>query len=258
MACLTVSDLSVDFMTSCGRVHAIRNVSLSLCEGKITALVGESGSGKSVTSLAIMGLLPPNGIICSGSIWYQDHDLLQMKKRARRKLNGTSIGMIFQDPISALDPLFSIGDQITEGLIHRRGLAKEEARRMAIASMEALRLPEPEYLMERRPFELSGGMCQRVMIAIAMSLKPSVLIADEPTTALDVTVQKQIMEQLHQLACENQIAVLLITHDLGVVAEIADDVYIMRQGEIVEHNDVYTIFQTPAHAYTKKLMDSII
>lgn len=263
MACpqsdvLQVKNLSVDFKTSRGIVHAVKNVNFQIQKGRIHALVGESGSGKSVTSLAIMDILANNGKVTKGEILLQGENLLSLKRKERSKYLGNTLGMIFQDPTASLDPLFTIGDLMTEGLLEKGKMTREEARRIALEGLKAVNLSNPEYLMEKRPFELSGGMCQRVMIAIVMSMQPEYLIADEPTTALDVTVQKQILQQIYALCHEKNIGVLFITHDLGVVAEIADDVSIMQMGEIVESGTVEEIFYHPKHVYTQKLLDAVL
>ncbi len=255
---LQICDLSVEFHTHTGIVQAVKEVSVSITKGKITALVGESGSGKSVTSLALMGLLPRYARIPSGKIICNGRDILRLKKKDRQRMNGSELGMIFQDPLAALDPLFTIEQQMIEGICRHKNVGKAMAKQIAIRQMALLALDQPEYLMKRRPFELSGGMCQRVMIAMIMALEPDFLVADEPTTALDVTVQKQILEQLYTLCRKKNIGILFITHDLGVVAEIADTVSIMREGCIVESGSVFDIFDAPKHEYSKKLIRSIL
>lgn len=255
---LTVKNLSVDFRTYRGMVHAVKNMNLEVQRGRIHALVGESGSGKSVTSLTIMNLLAKNGKVISGSVHLNGIDLQNLTAKEKRELYGNRIGMIFQDPIAALDPLFTVEQLLLEGLQKDHRMHKAEAKQAAIESLRMMNLRDPEELMKKKPYELSGGMCQRVMIAIAMSMKPEYLIADEPTTALDVTVQKQILEEIWQLSREEHLGVLFITHDLGVVAEIADDVSIMKDGEILETGTVDDIFYHPQHPYTKKLLDAVL
>lgn len=255
---LQIRDLSVNFKTVRGTVHAVRQVSMTVRKGRIHALVGESGSGKSVTSLAVMDLLAKNGTVTNGEILLKNEDLLSIKRKQRSKFLGSTLGMIFQDPTASLDPLFTIGDLMTEGLMEHQKLSRKEAWKIAVESLRAVNLTDPEYLMTKRPFELSGGMCQRVMIAIVMSMQPEYLIADEPTTALDVTVQKQILQQIYSLCHEKNIGVLFITHDLGVVAEIADEVSIMQNGVIVESGTVEEIFYDPKHEYTKKLLAAVL
>lgn len=255
---LRIQDLKVDFRISDHVVHAVKNINLSVERGKITVLVGESGSGKTVTALAVMGLLPSNLQKVEGKIWIDGSDVLTMNARQRQKINGSLVGMIFQDPVDSLNPLYTIGNQITEGLRYHRGMSRAVACQKAIEQLQAVNLKASEALMKKYPFELSGGMCQRVMIAIAMSLEPRYLIADEPTTALDVTVQKQILSEICRMSKEKNMGVLFITHDLGVVAEIADEVYIIQNGEMMESGDVYHIFDHPSNEYTKQLMDAIL
>ena len=250
--------IHVEFQTSHGMVHAVKDVSLEVKRGRIHALVGESGSGKSVTSLTIMNLLAGNGKVISGDVTLNEKSLLKLSGKEKRQLYGDRIGMIFQDPTAALDPLFTVEQLLLEGLRKHRRMSKKQAREAALESLRMMNLRDPEELMKKKPYELSGGMCQRVMIAIAMSMKPDYLIADEPTTALDVTVQKQILEEIYQLSRKENLGVLFITHDLGVVAEIADDVSIMKDGEIVENGTVEEIFYHPQHSYTKKLLDAVL
>ena len=255
---LKVKRLHVEFQTSHGMVHAVKDVSLEVKRGRIHALVGESGSGKSVTSLTIMNLLAGNGKVISGDVTLNEKSLLKLSGKEKRQLYGDRIGMIFQDPTAALDPLFTVEQLLLEGLRKYHRMSKKQAREIALESLRMMNLRDPEELMKKKPYELSGGMCQRVMIAIAMSMKPDYLIADEPTTALDVTVQKQILEEIYQLSRKENLGVLFITHDLGVVAEIADDVSIMKDGEIVENGTVEDIFYHPQHSYTKKLLDAVL
>ena len=255
---LKVKRLHVEFQTSHGMVHAVKDVSLEVKRGRSHALVGESGSGKSVTSLTIMNLLAGNGKVISGDVTLNEKSILKLSGKEKRQLYGDRIGMIFQDPTAALDPLFTVEQLLLEGLRKHHRMSKKQAREVALESLRMMNLRDPEELMKKKPYELSGGMCQRVMIAIAMSMKPDYLIADEPTTALDVTVQKQILEEIYQLSRKENLGVLFITHDLGVVAEIADDVSIMKDGEIVENGTVEDIFYHPQHSYTKKLLDAVL
>lgn len=255
---LNIQNLYVDFDTEDGVVHAVRDVSLRVQKGRITALVGESGSGKSVTSLAVMSLLARNGSVTGGQIICNGSDLLAMPLRERHAMNGRTFGMIFQDPGAALDPLYTVEQQMIEGLRQHHHMSRREARSRSVDYLRAVNLQDPESLLKKRPFELSGGMCQRVMIAITMALQPDYMIADEPTTALDVTVQKQILRQIYQLCREQNIGVLFITHDLGVVAEIADEVAIMQHGQIVEKGNVFEIFEHPQHDYTKQLLNAVL
>lgn len=255
---LMVKNLYVDFTTDAGIVHAVKGVSFDIERGKISVIVGESGSGKSVTSFAIMDLLAKNGRAVSGDILLGGENLRTLKKRDRRKLLGKKLGMIFQDPVGSLDPLFTIEYQMGEGLRKHLGLGRKKARERSIEALRSLNLQDPEYLLTKKPFELSGGMCQRVMIAIAMSLQPEYLIADEPTTALDVTVQKQILQEIYDLSREHGVGVLFITHDLGVVAEIADKIFVMKDGEIVERGTPEKIFYHPENEYTKSLLEAVL
>jgi peptide/nickel transport system ATP-binding protein len=255
---LEVRDLFVEFHTRDGVARVINGASLHLDRGETLALLGESGSGKSVTAQAIMGLLDmPPARIPAGAIRYDGVDLLQLPERARREVRGRDIAMIFQDALSALNPVFPVGWQIAEGLVHRGGIGRAEAERRAIALMDLVRIPAARSRAHDYPHQFSGGMRQRVMIAMALALGPKVLIADEPTTALDVTVQAQIMDLLADLRREQNLALLLITHDLGVVADVADRIAVMYAGRIVEHADVHALYAAPAHPYTKGLLDSI-
>ena len=255
---LKIQNLRVDFLTKTGTIQAVKGVNLTVPKGKITALVGESGSGKSVTSLAVLGLLPRNGKIVEGEITAEGMEFGKLSKEQKKRWNGSTVGMIFQDPSASLNPLYTVGNLITEGIRQRQKMKKEEAEKLALSYLKAVKLPNPKQLMKKYPFELSGGMCQRVMIAIAMALKPKYLIADEPTTALDVTVQRQILSEIYRMSREQKMGILFITHDLGVVAEIADQVYIMQVGEIVEAAPVDEIFHRPTHPYTKKLLSAIL
>ena len=253
---LKIQNLRVDFLTKTGTIQAVKGVNLTVPKGKITALVGESGSGKSVTSLAVLGLLPRNGKIVEGEITAEGMEFGKLSKEQKKRWNGSTVGMIFQDPSASLNPLYTVGNQITEGIRQRQKMKKEEAEKLALSYLKAVKLPNPKQLMKKYPFELSGGMCQRVMIAIAMALKPKYLIADEPTTALDVTVQRQILSEIYRMSREQKMGILFITHDLGVVAEIADQVYIMQVGEIVESAPVDEIFHRPTQPYTKNRLSA--
>ena len=253
---LRVKRLHVEFQTSHGMVHAVKDVSLEVKRGRIHALVGESGSGKSVTSLTIMNLLAGNGKVISGDVTLNEKSLLKLSAKQTRQLYGDRIGMIFQDPTAALDPLFTVEQLLLEGLRKHRKMSKKQAREVALESLRMMNLRDPEELMKKKPYELSGGMCQRVMIAIAMSMKPDYLIADEPTTALDVTIQAQILDLMRKLKEEMDMSIMLITHDLGVVAEMADYVVVMYAGNVVEKGKVLDIFQNPMHPYTIGLLKS--
>jgi peptide/nickel transport system ATP-binding protein len=256
---LSINNLSVTFRTEGESVQATKGVSLSVNRGEIVALVGESGSGKSVTSLSILQLLPtPPAEYTSGSILFQEDghsvDLLRLPAEELRKVRGNRIAMIFQEPMTSLNPVMKCGRQVAEALRQHKDISAAEARQQATEWFRKVQLPDPEGIYHRYPHQLSGGQKQRVMIAMAMCCQPSVLICDEPTTALDVTVQKTILELIKSLQQEQQMGVIFITHDLGVVAEIADRVAIMYKGEIVEQGDKYTIFQNPSHPYTKALI----
>ncbi|MFD0782790.1 ABC transporter ATP-binding protein [Micromonospora azadirachtae] len=255
---LEVRDLHVEFRTQEGVAKVIRGVSYHLDAGETLAVLGESGSGKSVTAQAIMGILDtPPAHIRSGQILYQGRDLLTQSEEQRRQVRGKEIAMIFQDALSALNPVFPVGWQIGETLRTREGMSRADARRRAIELMDLVKIPAAERRIGDYPHQFSGGMRQRVMIAMALALNPKVLIADEPTTALDVTVQAQIMDLLADLRQELGMAMILITHDLGVVAGVADRIAVMYAGRIVEHADVQSLYRAPAHPYTKGLLESI-
>ncbi|WP_159651695.1 ABC transporter ATP-binding protein [Vibrio atypicus] len=253
---LTVEDLEVEFQTDDGKVKVLHGVSFDVQKGRTLGLVGESGCGKSVTSMSIMGLLPkPYGQVVKGRILYKDIDLLQLSTKRMYEMRGDAISIIFQDPMTALNPVHTIGKQIMEVLeLHRPELAKAERYAYAIKMLEKVKIPLPEKRVDEYPHNLSGGMRQRVMIAMALACKPDVLICDEPTTALDVTVQASILELMRELQQETGMAMVFITHDLGVVAEICDDVAVMYGGRIVEKADVFDLFDQPQHPYTKRLL----
>lgn len=254
---LEVKNLSVDFHTSFGTVHAVRDVSWHLERGETLAILGESGSGKSVSASAILNLIDmPPGEITSGEILFEGRDVLKMGAEERRQLNGCRIGMIFQDPLSHLNPVYSIGFQIAETM-KAHGRYKGETRAKTIELLNRVGLPDAETKVDAYPHQFSGGQRQRIMIAMALALKPDILIADEPTTALDVTVQAQILALLEELQQETGMGLLLITHDLGVVAEVADRVVVMNSGEIVETGTARDVYHTPHHPYTKKLIAAI-
>jgi ABC-type dipeptide/oligopeptide/nickel transport system ATPase component len=255
---LCIENLHVAFETFTQRVSAVAGVSLDVARGKTVALVGESGSGKSVTALAILGLLPePNVATVSGRIWFEGQDLLQQERADLRRIRGKRISMIFQEPGSALNPVFTVADQIAEVLHQHQRLSGKSARRRTLRLLRTAGFKSPGRIAASYPHQLSGGMRQRVMIAIALAGEPALLIADEPTTALDVRVQSQILDLLRRLQTDLNLSILLITHDFGVVAELADEVYIMRAGQIVEHADVFTLFERPANHYTRSLLDCV-
>ncbi|KAB0290906.1 ABC transporter ATP-binding protein [Vibrio fortis] len=253
---LEVKDLEVTFDTDSEVVQVLHGVSFKVKKGKTLGLVGESGCGKSVTSMSIMGLLPkPYGQVVGGEILYNNQDLVTLPPDSMYEMRGNSISIIFQDPMTALNPVHSIGKQLMEVLaLHRPELKKADRRQYAIKMLEKVKIPMPEKRIDEYPHNLSGGMRQRVMIAMALACKPDVLICDEPTTALDVTVQASILELMRDLQQETGMAMLFITHDLGVVAEVCDDVAVMYGGRIVEYADVFELFDYPKHPYTKRLL----
>jgi len=250
---LDVAGLTVT--TPDGRVTIVDDLHLRVHTGEMVALLGESGCGKSMTSLAIMRLT--DGLSVRGHIHLQGDDLTPLSERGMRDIRGRRLAMIFQNPMSALNPVRSVGAQISETLLRHMALSRTQARRRAIALLDEVGITEPERRYDAYPHELSGGMCQRVMIAMAIACDPALLIADEPTTALDVTIQKQIMDLLHDLKTRRGMAVLMITHDLGVVASYADRVSVMYAGQVIEHRDTAAIFAAPAHPYTRGLIDSM-
>lgn len=255
---LDVRNLTTQFDTEQGSVTAVDQVSFSLERGKTLCLVGESGCGKSVTSLSILRLVPePPGRITGGEIHYQGKDLLSVPISDMRSIRGKEISMIFQEPMSSLNPVFTIGDQIREAIEHHQKISKKEAFRQSVEMLGLVGIPSPEKRAHDYPHQLSGGMRQRVMIAMALSSHPKILIADEPTTALDVTIQAQILELLKSLQTKLGMSILLITHDLGVVAEMADEVAVMYAGKIVEKAPVKELFKTPRHPYTRGLLKSM-
>ena len=253
---IKVKNLSVDFCIDNREiVHAVKGVSFNVPKGKTVGLVGESGSGKSVTALSMMRLIPePPGRISNGQIFLDQQDILSLPEPALRKIRGNKISMIFQEPMSSLNPVFTVGNQISEALILHQGLSKKEAWEKSIELLTQVEIKEPEERIKSYPHQLSGGQRQRVMIAMAIACSPDLLIADEPTTALDVTIQKQIMDLLRQLQQKYSMSILFITHNLGLIAEIADEVLVMYKGEIVEHKNTSEIFSQPEHPYTRGLI----
>jgi oligopeptide/dipeptide ABC transporter ATP-binding protein len=257
-ALLQVRDLRTHFTTDDGEFPAVDGVSFSVDAGRTLAIVGESGCGKSVTSLSIMGLVPnPPGRIAGGSIRFEGKELVGAGKREMQDLRGNGIAMIFQEPMSSLNPVFTIGEQIVEGLLRHRPIGRAQATACAIEMLRKVRIPAPEQRFHEHPHKLSGGMRQRAMIAMALACEPRLLIADEPTTALDVTIQAQILELMRTLQQETRTAIILITHDLGVVAEVADEVVVMYAGRVVEQAPVQALFDAPQHPYTIGLLGSI-
>ncbi len=254
---LRVKNLVVNFNTLAGTVKAVRDVSFELKKGETLAIVGESGSGKSVTVKAVMGLLAKNARVGGGEILYGGRDILKMSEKELCDLRGKEIAMIFQDPLSSLNPVMKVGKQITETLILNRHMSRADARALAIRLMDQVGIPDPERRFEQYPFQFSGGMRQRIVIAIALSQNPRVLICDEPTTALDVTIQAQVLELIEEIQEKNDLSVIFITHDLGVVANIADRICVMYAGKIVELGTAEEIFFDPRHPYTWSLLASM-
>jgi peptide/nickel transport system ATP-binding protein len=255
---IEIRELRVTFHGDDGRTtHAVDALDLTVANGATLGLVGESGCGKSVTSLAVMGLLPKQSAEITGSIRFDGFDLLQVPDQTLRDLRGNRLAMIFQEPMTSLNPSFTIGDQIIETILRHRGGTRGAARNRAIGLLRRVHIPSPERRIDEYPHKLSGGMRQRVMIAMALACDPRLLIADEPTTALDVTLQAQILDLMRELKAESGAAIILITHDLGVVAEICDEVAVMYAGEIVERAGVNELFENPQHPYTVGLLGSI-
>lgn len=255
---LTVKDLKTYFYTASGIAKAVDGVSFNIAKGETMGIVGESGSGKSVTSSSIIRLLPPRtGKIVGGSIEFEGKDVLALSKKELNDFRGKDIAVIFQDPMTSIDPVFKIGKQMTEMIMAHQNVTKDEAWKMAVEALSKVGIPEPEKRMNSYPYELSGGMCQRVIIAMAVCCKPKLIIADEPTTALDVTVQAQVLELLKELQRDMDTAILLITHNLGVVWEMCDKVMVMYAGNTVEFTDTKTLYSNPRHPYTWGLLDSM-
>ncbi len=257
-ALLEVLALKTFFQVEGGEFPAVDGVSFSVGPGRTLGIVGESGCGKSVTALSIMGLVPqPPGRIAGGAILFDGVDLLKLSQASMRELRGDRISMIFQEPMTSLNPVLTVGEQIVEGILRHRSMSRSAARDLAIAMLRMVHIPSPEERFGDYPHRLSGGMRQRVMVAMALACKPKLLIADEPTTALDVTIQAQILDLMRTLREETGTAIILITHDLGVVAELADDVVVMYAGRIVERSTVAALFAEPQHPYTVGLLGSI-
>ncbi len=254
---LSVHDLKTYFHTATGIAKAVDGVSFTLDAGKTLGIVGESGSGKSVTASSIMRLLPQNGKIMGGTIDFDGVDMMQLTKKQLVALRGNEIAMIFQDPMTSLDPVFKVGNQMVEMICAHQKVAKDQARAMAVEALHKVGIPNPEKRMDSYPYELSGGMCQRVIIAMAICSHPKIIIADEPTTALDVTVQARVLELLRELQSNLNTAILLITHNLGVVWEMCDDVMVMYAGQTVEKASTKELYAEPLHPYTWGLLDSI-
>jgi len=254
---LEVKDFSVSFKTYAGEVQAVRGVDFSVDEGEIVAVVGESGSGKSVMTQSLVKLLPPPAFIKSGEVRFLGQDLTRLSFKQLRKIKGSEIAYVFQDPMTSLNPTLKVGRQVIEGIRAHARVGRDEARARAIALIRNAGIPEPEKRMEQYPHELSGGMRQRVMIAIAIALNPRLMVADEPTTALDVTIQSQILGTLKALSRDRNMALILITHDMGIVASMASRVMVMYGGRIVESGNVLEIFESSRHPYTRALLSAV-
>lgn len=254
---LAVKNLHVGFQYKKSFTKIIDGINFSVKKGETLCIVGESGCGKSLTSLSIMGLLPKTGKISEGEILFDGQDLTGLNEKQMSKIRGNEISMIFQEPMTSLNPVHKIGRQISESIVLHQKLSKKQAEEKAIDMLTLVGIPSPEKRIHQYPHELSGGMRQRVMIAMALSCNPKLLIADEPTTALDVTIQAQILELMNKLKTELDMSIIMITHDLGVVSEIADKVLVMYAGKVVEYSDVKTLFANPQHPYTQGLIESI-
>ncbi|MBS6105250.1 MULTISPECIES: ABC transporter ATP-binding protein [Anaerococcus] len=255
---LEVRDLKVSFQTFFGEVEAVRGISYNLEKGKTLAIVGESGCGKSVSANAIMQLLPkPPVLYKGGEIVFKGENLLEKSEKEMTNIRGNEISMVFQDPMTSLNPTMKVGKQIVEGLKRHKKISNSEARQIAIEMLKKVSVPQAEKRIDQYPHEFSGGMRQRVMIAIAMAVRPDLLIADEPTTALDVTVQAQILDLMKEIQKQEGNSIIIITHDLGVVADMADDIIVMYAGQIVEEGSVDEIFNNPSHPYTRKLLEAV-
>jgi ABC-type dipeptide/oligopeptide/nickel transport system ATPase component len=254
---LEVQNLKTQFASGKEIFTAVDDISFSIKQGETLCIVGESGSGKSVTSLSVMGLLPKNVHLLTGDVYFEGKNLFKENKEGLRKIRGNEISMIFQEPMTSLNPLLTIGFQVSEPFILHKGMSKKEAAQKACQLLEKVGIPQVEKRMKQYPHELSGGMRQRVMIAMAIALNPTLLIADEPTTALDVTIQAQILELLNELKEESNMSMMFITHDMGVVAQMADKVMVMYKGKVVEYGAVEEIFNFPQHPYTKKLLAAV-
>ncbi len=254
---LQVKDLTVNFTAYAGTVQAVRGISFDLKKGETLAIVGESGSGKSVTTKAILGILPKNGRIQEGQILYDGKDMAKFSKKEFFDIRGKRISLVFQDPLSALNPIMKVGNQIAEVLRLNQKMSKADAKKRVIELMTAVGIPEPEIRAEQYPFQFSGGMRQRIVIAIALASDPEILICDEPTTALDVTIQEKILDLIKDIKEEKNLSVIFITHDLGVVANMADRICVMYAGRIVEYGTAEEIFYQPAHPYTWALLSAM-
>ncbi len=254
---LKVKNLSTSFFTESGEVHAVNGISFSLEKGKVLGIVGESGSGKSVTAYSIMRILTDTGRITGGEVLFEGRNLLEFSKAEMRQFRGSKISIIFQDPMTSLNPVYTVGNQIREAIMLHTSRNKAEADKRALELLELVGVNDPEKRLKQYPHHLSGGMRQRVMIAMALACEPDILIADEPTTALDVTIQAQILELMQELQRKLQMAIIMITHDLGVIAEMCDEIIVMYAGSVCERGTVDEIFYNPRHGYTRGLLRSI-
>lgn len=257
MSLLKIRNLTVEFATASGQFRALKGVNYDVKAGEVLAIVGESGSGKSVAMLATMGLLPDSATVKADVMEFDGRDLTKLTSKERRQVIGKDISMIFQEPIASLNPCFTVGFQIGEVLKTHLGMDRKQARQRAIELFEAVGIPEPEKRLSSFPHQMSGGQCQRVMIAMAIACQPKLLIADEPTTALDVTIQKQILDLLMDIQQHSDMALIMITHDMGVVAETADRVVVQYNGEQMEEAGVLELFESPSHPYTKALLSAL-
>ena len=253
---LKIKDLTVDFHIKEKIIHAVKGINFFVSDSQNVGIVGESGSGKSVTALSIMGLLPETAKL-SGEILFENNNLLELSNKQMRQFRGSKIGYIFQNPLAALNPVFSISNQMIETILLHHDISKHEARSMAIDLLDRVKIVDPHKRIDDYPHQFSLGMCQRIMIAMTLSMQPDILIADEPTASLDVTTQKEILELMDELKQSYNMAMIFISHDLGVVAERCDYVHVMYLGEIIESGDPQTLFKSPQHAYTKRLLDAI-
>lgn len=254
---LEIKNLTVGFETSRGRFNAVDGIDLTVAAHEVLAIVGESGSGKSVAMLAVMGLLPPTATVTADVMLFDGRDLLTMSAQEKRKIIGRDISMIFQEPMASLNPCFTVGFQLAEVLSAHMGMTKVQARARTIELFTQVGIPQPETRLAAFPHQMSGGQCQRVMIAMAIACNPRLLIADEPTTALDVTIQRQILDLLMSLQEQNGMGLIMITHDMGVVAETADRVIVQYHGKKMEEADVLTLFEAPQHPYTRALLSAL-
>ncbi|MFV0452503.1 MAG: ABC transporter ATP-binding protein [Propioniciclava sp.] len=256
-ALLEVSDLRIAYTSTSGVVDVVRDVSFRVKRGETVALVGESGSGKSTIGLAIMGLLPPAGSVTAGTVRFEDQDLVGLSEDRWRRLRGAEISMVFQDPLSALNPVLTVGRQIAEVFTAHQQMSAAEAREKTLELLRRVRMPDPEQRFKQYPQQFSGGMRQRVVIAMALALNPRLIVADEPTTALDVTVQERIMDLLDELISDQESGLLLITHDLAVVADKADRIYVLYAGQVMESGPIRAVYDAPANPYTLGLLSSV-